>query len=79
MKTLLVSEFKTHCVGVLNEVADYGEEVIVTKRGKPLARIVPISAPQTGKRTAGDCSKNATIHTDIVNSDSSDDWEALDS
>ena len=79
MKTLLVSEFKTHCVGVLNEVADYGEEVIVTKRGKPLARIVPIAPPLTGKRASGDCSQTATIHTDIVSSDSSDDWEALDS
>jgi prevent-host-death family protein len=79
MKTLLVSEFKTHCVGVLNEVADYGEEVIVTKRGKPLARIVPIAPSQTGKRAVGDCAKTATIHTDIVHSDDSDDWEALDS
>lgn len=34
---------KGHCVGVLNEVADFGEEVIATKRGKPLARIVPIA------------------------------------
>ena len=79
MKTLLISEFKTHCVGVLNDVADYGEEVIVTKRGKPLARIVPIAPPQTGQRTVGDCTKTATIHTDIVNLDDSEDWEALDS
>ena len=26
MKTLLVSEFKTHCVGVLNEVANTGTQ-----------------------------------------------------
>jgi len=77
MKTLLVSEFKTHCVGVLNEVADYGEEVIVTKRGKPLARIVPIAPPQSGTRLAGDCAQTAKIHTDLSNLDDSDDWEAL--
>ena len=52
MKTLLVSEFKNHCVGVLNEVADYSEEVIVTKRGKPLARIVPVNPPQKGNSKA---------------------------
>ena len=66
MKPLLVSEFKNHCVGVLNEVADYGEEVIVTKRGKPLARIVPVDPPQKGDRVIGDCSQIAAIHADIA-------------
>lgn len=79
MKTLLVSEFKNHCVGVLNEVADYGEEIIVTKRGKPLARIVPVAPPQKGNRVIGDCSQTAAIHADIVNDDGSSAWEALDS
>jgi len=77
MKTLLVSEFKDHCVGVLNEVADFGEEVIVTKRGKPLARIVPIDLPRKGERKMGDCSRTASIHADIVYHDGSSEWEAL--
>ena len=75
MKTLLVSEFKNHCVGVLNEVADYGEEVIVTKRVKPLARIVPVDPPQKSDRVVGDCSQTA----DIVGHDESNEWEALSS
>ena len=79
MKTLLVSEFKNNCVGVLNEVADCGEEVIVTKRGKPLARIFPVDPPQKGNRVIGDCSQIAAIHTDIVSYDESSEWEALDS
>lgn len=79
MKTLLVSEFKTHCVGVLNEVANYGEEVIFTKRGKPLARIVPVAPPQKGNRLIGDCSQTAAIHTDIVNHDDINEWEMLES
>lgn len=79
VETLLVSEFKNHCVGVLNEVADYGEEVIVTKRGKLLARIIPIDPPQKGNRIMGDCPQTAAIHVDIVNDDASSEWEALDS
>lgn len=79
MKTLLVSEFKTHCVGVLNEVANYGEEVIVTKRGKPLARIIPVAPPKKGNRLIGDCSQTAAIHADIVNHDDVNEWEALES
>jgi len=76
MKTLLVSEFKAHCVGVLNEVADFGEEVIVTKRGKPLARILPIQAPLAGDRIAGDYASKGTILVDLLAEDSGE-WEAL--
>lgn len=35
-------QFKTHCLALLDEVRDTREEIIVTKRGKPVARIVPI-------------------------------------
>lgn len=77
MKTLLVSEFKAHCVGVLNEVADFREEVIITKRGQPLARIVPVHLPAQGDRVAGDYAKKGAIHTDLLGEDSGE-WEALE-
>lgn len=77
MKTLLVSEFKTKCVGVLNEVADYGEEVVVTKRGKPLARIVPAGEPRSGHRAAGDRARDSRITGDVVDPGSGNDWESL--
>ena len=41
MKTLKASEFKTHCLAVLDEVARTGERVTVVKRGRPVAQIVP--------------------------------------
>jgi prevent-host-death family protein len=77
MKTLLVSEFKAHCVGVLNEVADFREEVMITKRGKPLARIVPIDPPARGDRVPGDYATKGAIHSDLLAEDSGD-WEALE-
>jgi prevent-host-death family protein len=40
-KTVKVSEFKAKCLKLLAEVADTGEDLVVTKRGKPLARVVP--------------------------------------
>ena len=39
-------EFKTHCLALLDEVRDTREEIIVTKRGKPVAKLVPIGRPE---------------------------------
>jgi prevent-host-death family protein len=41
MKLVAVSEFKSHCLSLLEDVARTGEPILVTKRGKPLARITP--------------------------------------
>ena len=42
MKTTAISELKAHLSDYLNQVKS-GTEVLVTDRGKPVARIVPIS------------------------------------
>ena len=34
-------EFKTHCLRLLDEVAQTGEEIFVTKRGKVVAKVGP--------------------------------------
>lgn len=39
--TVKVSEFKAKCLKLLTEVAETGEELVITKRGKVLARVVP--------------------------------------
>jgi prevent-host-death family protein len=39
MKTIGAAEFKAHCLQILDEVSE--EEVVITKRGKPVARLVP--------------------------------------
>jgi len=53
MKTITVSEFKTHALQVVGQVAKTGKPVIVTKRGEPLAEVVPYAgtddAPMPGK------------------------------
>jgi prevent-host-death family protein len=41
MKSIAVTELKARCLAQLEDVARTGEPVMVTKRGKPLARIVP--------------------------------------
>lgn len=47
-RTVAAGEFKAKCLALLDEVADRRTEIIVTKRGVPVARIVPLAlAPST--------------------------------
>jgi prevent-host-death family protein len=39
------SAFKAECLAMLDDVARTGEEIVVTKRGRPVARVVPAQAP----------------------------------
>jgi len=39
-------EFKTHCLRLMDEVARTGVPITVSKRGKPLVRVVPATAPE---------------------------------
>lgn len=39
--TVTVTQFKTHCLGLFDTLARRSEAIIVTRRGKPVAKIVP--------------------------------------
>jgi prevent-host-death family protein len=41
MKTIGAGAFKTHCLAVMNEVQKKRQTVLITKRGKPVVKIVP--------------------------------------
>ena len=43
MKTIAAGKFKAQCLALLDEVAREHETILVTKRGKPVARVVPVS------------------------------------
>ena len=42
MKTMAAGKFKVHCLAVMDEVASKRESVVITKRGKPVAKLVPV-------------------------------------
>jgi prevent-host-death family protein len=44
------AEFKAKCLEVMDEVAATGEPVVVTKRGKPVARVTPVVRKPTTLR-----------------------------
>lgn len=35
-------EFKAKCLALLDDVATSGQEIVITKRGRPVARLVPL-------------------------------------
>ena len=40
-RTMKASEFKAKCLALMDEVAESGEEIVITKRGKPVAKLTP--------------------------------------
>jgi prevent-host-death family protein len=46
-RTVSASQFKAQCLAMLDEVAATGEEIVVTKRGRAVARVSPVSEPES--------------------------------
>jgi prevent-host-death family protein len=40
-RAMTASEFKARCLQLMDEVNDSGEEIVITKRGRPVSRLVP--------------------------------------
>jgi len=48
-RTMTAAKFRAECLQVLDTVASARTEVLVTKRGKPVARIVPVGEALTAR------------------------------
>lgn len=77
MNQMSVSQFKAKCLAVLAQVAETGAPVLVTRYGKPVARVVPPPKP-AGSDWIGSMKDKGRILGDIVEPVGDlDDWEAL--
>lgn len=78
MKTLVVSEFKAKCIAVLREAQRTGEPILITRRGRPLARVEPLAA-DAAERRLGVYRGRMRVKggVDLVHSGSEGDWEML--
>lgn len=74
-RTIAASEFKARCLELLERVRA-GEELVVTKRGTPVARVVPIETARPGVSLRGSWSNRLVISGDIVQVDWADEWES---
>jgi prevent-host-death family protein len=42
IKTIPAGTFKARCLAIMDEVASKRESVVITNRGKPVAKLVPV-------------------------------------
>jgi prevent-host-death family protein len=47
MQTLKASEFKARCLKLMDEVQRTGDEIVITKNGKPVSKLVPYRVKAT--------------------------------
>lgn len=73
--TISSSYFKTHCLKLLNNVYTHKDSIVVTKRGKAIAKIEPIGPLSSDKLLFNSLKNKAAINSDIVES-SHEIWDA---
>jgi prevent-host-death family protein len=44
MKQMAAGKFKARCLSVMDDVNATGEPVLITKRGTPVAKVVPVAS-----------------------------------
>lgn len=72
MQTLKASEFKARCLKLMDEVQKTGDEIVITKNGTPVSKLVPyrVQAPTLFGLHKG---KIQSLDEDIFST--GEDWE----
>ena len=68
VRTVAISELKAHCLRLVDEVARRRRELVITKRGKPIARVVPLE-------TAVDDDRLTRLRGTLVGGDRIEDFD----
>jgi prevent-host-death family protein len=75
-KVISATEFKAKCLALLDEVAEEGSAITITKRGCPVAVLGP-SGRNPCKSPRGAWANKLSLHGDIANIDTSDLWDVV--
>ncbi len=76
MKQMAAGEFKARCLAIMDQVFESGEPVLITKHGKPVAKLVP--APKQSDEVFGYMAGKVKVIGDIVGSVTPlEDWETM--
>ena len=71
-----IQELKKSLSRIIDQISESGESITITKRGKPIAEINPISQVNT-KEYIRKYLKGSVIHFEETHHDTVDDWEIL--
>ncbi|VAX37385.1 hypothetical protein MNBD_UNCLBAC01-912 [hydrothermal vent metagenome] len=75
MKTMAITQFKMSALRVLDQVAKLHEDIIITKRGKPIAKVVPFFESKENLKP-GNLSNTFLFEKDITSPLGEDMWDA---
>jgi len=67
------SQFKAKCLELMNRVHEFGEEILITKRGKVVAKLCPVSPVSAD--SFGCMKDSGAIRGDLLDTPPQD-WEA---
>jgi len=73
-----ISEFKARCLAMVDRVRRGKEEILITKRGKPVAKVVGLEASVAWPDLGGLWAGKVNVVGDIVHSDWSDELETME-
>lgn len=75
---MAISKFKAQCLAVIERVRKTGQPLLITKRGEPVAQVVPPPLPEPKKESSFGCMKGTAREIgDIVEPLPPEDWEVL--
>jgi len=76
MKTIAAGEFKARCLTLMEDVRSTRQPLIITKRGKPVAKLVPVESKKDDwiGRLDGKFKVTGDIVSPVV---PLEDWQAL--
>jgi prevent-host-death family protein len=72
--TIPAGEFKSKCLKLLDEVAEKRKTLVITKRGKPVAQVVPM--PPKQQSIVGSMKGSVLFEGDII-SPLDVEWDAM--
>jgi prevent-host-death family protein len=75
MKSMAISAFKAHALHAIDTVANEHESIMITKRGKPLAKVVPFTSEEN-KPLPGKLAATLLYEKDIITPLGESEWEA---
>jgi prevent-host-death family protein len=68
------AKFKAQCLKLMDQVNAHHEEVVITKHGKPVAKLIPFT-PEPTRSLFGYMKSSVKIHGDIIKP-IEDEWDA---
>ena len=73
MNTMNITNFKAHALQIIRNAAELGKPLVITKRGKALAEIIPYK-PHNKKVVPGKLASTLVSEKDII-SPIGEEWE----